>query len=86
MQQPLSTEKAPCPPEGPDDLETIGRGSNRPLAPTSDVVTSDEVDPSQDGIYSWICVVCVFLLNMHTFGINGVQPLIFEQNWFLTLS
>lgn len=38
--------------------------------------TNPEVDPSQDGRYSWVCVVCVFLINMHTFGINGVGCLL----------
>lgn len=42
--------------------------------------TNIEVDPSQDGLYSWICVVCVFLINMHTFGINGVSLLIPSGN------
>lgn len=42
--------------------------------------TNVEVDPSQDGTYSWFCVVCVFLINMHTFGINGVSLLIISGN------
>ena len=42
--------------------------------------TTVEVDPSQDGPYSWVCVVCVFLINMHTFGINGVSLLVVSGN------
>lgn len=42
--------------------------------------TNVEVDHSQDGTYSWVCVVCVFLINMHTFGINGVSFLVLSGN------
>jgi hypothetical protein len=31
-----------------------------------------EVEPPPDGGYGWICVICVFLVNAHTWGINGV--------------
>lgn len=54
-----------------------------PVLRTNDMTISEtnvEVDPSQDGTYSWICVVCVFLINMHTFGINGVSLLIPSGN------
>lgn len=54
-----------------------------PVVRTNDMTTLEtnvEVDPSQDGTYSWICVVCVFLINMHTFGINGVGLLILSGN------
>jgi peptide methionine sulfoxide reductase MsrB len=54
-----------------------------PVLRTNDTTipeTNVEVDHSQDGTYSWICVVCVFLINMHTFGINGVSLLIPSGN------
>ncbi|TVY30845.1 putative transporter [Lachnellula hyalina] len=66
MQQPLPSGEIP--PEASSDLEPVAKGSNELSVPTSNEV---ELDPSQDGLYSWICVACVFLLNMHTFGING---------------
>ncbi|QKX63720.1 uncharacterized protein TRUGW13939_10891 [Talaromyces rugulosus] len=33
--------------------------------------STSEEEPDQDSKYSWLCVACVFLINMHTFGING---------------
>lgn len=47
--------------------------------------TADDnlVDPEQtpssapievDGGYGWMCVLCVFLVNAHTWGINSVRP------------
>ena len=31
-----------------------------------------EVEPPPDGGYGWVCVMCVFLVNAHTWGINSV--------------
>jgi hypothetical protein len=31
------------------------------------------VDVPPDGGYGWICVACIFLVNMHTWGINSVS-------------
>ena len=32
-----------------------------------------EVEPPPDGGYGWVCVMCVFLVNAHTWGINSVR-------------
>lgn len=31
------------------------------------------VEPPPDGGYGWVCVLCVFLINAHTWGINSVS-------------
>jgi hypothetical protein len=31
------------------------------------------VDEPPDGGYGWVCVVCVFLINAHTWGVNSVS-------------
>lgn len=36
------------------------------------LTTRAETDPLQDGGYGWVCVLCVFLINAHTWGINSV--------------
>ena len=47
--------------------------------PDNEPVTSDpkQAQPpapiETDGGYGWICVVCVFLVNAHNWGINGVR-------------
>lgn len=31
-----------------------------------------EVEPPPDGGYGWVCVLCVFLVDAHTWGISSV--------------
>lgn len=38
-----------------------------------------EVEPPPDGGYGWVCVLGVFLVNAHTWGINSVRFLMFTQ-------
>lgn len=37
------------------------------------------VEAPPDGGYGWVCVVCVFLINAHTWGINSVGPVALRQ-------
>lgn len=40
-----------------------------------DATDPEEVKPPEiDGGYGWVCVVAVFLINAHTWGINSVRP------------
>lgn len=41
---------------------------------TSDTEQAQPLTPTEvDGGYGWVCVVCVFLVNAHTWGINSVR-------------
>lgn len=41
---------------------------------TSDTEQAQPLAPTEvDGGYGWVCVVCVFLVNAHTWGINSVR-------------
>ena len=35
-------------------------------------VQSIPTDPPPDGGYGWVCVICVFFVNAHTWGLNSV--------------
>lgn len=37
----------------------------------SNVVSQQDVPP--DGKYGWVVTLCVFLINAHTWGVNGVS-------------
>lgn len=39
--------------------------------PPADVVPAAEPPPAPDGGYGWVCVVCVALINGHTWGLNS---------------
>ncbi|KAG9691366.1 putative monocarboxylate transporter, partial [Aureobasidium melanogenum] len=39
--------------------------------PPSDVVPAAEPPPAPNGGYGWVCVVCVALINGHTWGLNS---------------
>lgn len=36
-------------------------------------ITKQTSNPPPDGGYGWVCVVCTFLINAHTWGINSVS-------------
>lgn len=38
--------------------------------PPANAISIEDVPP--DGGYGWVCTVCVFLVNAHTWGINSV--------------
>jgi hypothetical protein len=40
--------------------------------------------PVPDGGYGWVCVVCIFFMNSHTWGINSVSGNI--TRWRLRMS
>lgn len=43
--------------------------------PTVEIPPAEQqVDEPPDGGYGWVCVLCVFLINGHTWGINSVSP------------
>lgn len=42
-----------------------------------------EVEPPPDGGYGWVCVLCVFLVNAHTWGINSVGFVTSDGDAFL---
>lgn len=35
---------------------------------------ADSQEDEVEGGYGWVCVVCTFLINVHTWGINSVCP------------
>ena len=49
-----------------------------PSSVKHDAVAEKGPDPKPpmpvDGGYGWVCVISVFLINCHTFGINSVSP------------
>lgn len=66
-----STEKAPSE-DGQADDPADQKPDNDPVTP--DPEQAQPPEPIEiDGGYGWICVVCVFLVNAHTWGINGVR-------------
>ena len=51
--------------------------------PTPAHVEDQEYVPP-DGGYGWVCVVCVFLINAHTWGLNFVSlasTVVFGSSW-----
>ena len=55
-------EADPQAPSPKQDFEVIDAQAN--------VVTREDVP--QDGGFGWVCVVCVLLINAHTWGVNSV--------------
>lgn len=37
----------------------------------ANIALQEDIPP--DGGYGWVCTVCVFLINAHTWGVNGVR-------------
>lgn len=63
-------------------------GSFQSEAEDDVVLRSEDVEPERviyqedtipDGGYGWVCVVCVFWINAHTWGINSVSTL--SERW-----
>lgn len=46
-------------------------------------LAQSDVEPSPDGGYGWVCVLCVFLVNAHTWGINSVGFVTSDGDAFL---
>lgn len=59
-----------APGPGPDEPLEYGEAEN--------VASQEDVPP--DGGYGWVCTVCVFLINAHTWGVNSVS----SRQWLLT--
>ena len=41
--------------------------------------TEKPKDIPPEGGYGWVCVICVTLINAHTWGVNAVRPLIMKS-------
>lgn len=58
-----------------DDIHVIRGGDGSPPQDVEQQKTSNiriqDVPP--DGGYGWVCVVCCFWINAHTWGINSVR-------------
>jgi hypothetical protein len=40
--------------------------------PPEDAVPAEDIPPN--GGYGWVCTLCVFLMNAHSWGLNAVRP------------
>lgn len=60
---PVSKEESKCSSQGGPDVVLSEQ-------PASENIPKPDVLP--DGGYGWVCVVCVALVNAHTWGINSV--------------
>ena len=56
-------------------METDGRPNGSAQASPQDLRDTKE-DVLPEGGYGWVCVLCCFLINAHTWGINSVSHLI----------
>lgn len=56
-------------------IETDGEKMVIPPDAEQAETVKEKVDPPPNGGYGWVCVVCVFCINAHTWGINSVRSL-----------
>jgi hypothetical protein len=67
-----------------DDLADHKPADNEPV--TMDPEQAQPPAPIEiDGGYGWICVVCVFLINAHTWGINSVRSRDLQTTLYLLI-
>lgn len=50
------------------------------LHPTDSETQQVDSRPIPEGGYGWVCVVCTFLMNAHTWGINSVRNITKLEN------
>lgn len=62
------SEKNQLETDGSTDIESEKTAQN----PGESLQTEISEDVPPDGGYGWVCVVCVFLINAHTWGVNSV--------------
>jgi len=53
------------------DARTTVLEMTEPPAGLTNVAMREDMPP--DGGYGWVCTACVFMINAHTWGINGVS-------------
>ena len=49
----------------------MNNNQSDPVSDEEHVATTAKQDVPPDGGYGWVCVLCCFLINAHTWGINS---------------